>query len=141
MSKFLTRITILIVAIYFLASYFVAFFWGVDIFRYTYILLFELCVVCYTFLNGKYHCKYIRWTAASILVCDSLSHADYYFNFLSVNELFFSSIVVLSSGMMASTISAVRHFLRVNKAKQMRKKSGHNHDNNERNTNVGNQDS
>ena len=77
----------------------------------------------------------------SILTADAICRVDNYYNFLTINKLFFSSVVIMALGFMASTISAVRHFLRVNKVKQMRKKSGHNNDNNERDTNVGNQDS
>lgn len=141
MGKFLVRITVITTSIYFIISYIYAQFFGIDIMSSWYCLLFELTVVTYSFSEGRYHCAHLRFLALSILIADVLCRVDNYYKILTINELFFSSVVVMSLGFMASTISAVRHFLRVNKVKQMRKKSGHNDDNNERDKNVGNQDS
>lgn len=141
MGKFLVRITVIITSIYFIIAYIYAQFFAIDIMNNWYELLFELIVVVFSFSDGKYYCAHLRFLALSILIADTLCRVDNYYNFLTINELFFSSVVVMALGFMASTISAVRHFLRVNKVKQMRKKSGHNNDNNERDKNVGNQDS
>ena len=122
MAKFVTRLTIIIVSLYFLIAHVFACYFGIDILRNTYILLFELCVVCYTFLHGKYHCKYIRWTAASIFCCDSINHLDYYLNLFTVNELFVASIVILTLGLGTSAFSALHHFHKVTKLKQKREK-------------------
>lgn len=140
MGKFLVRVVVLFTAIYIIISYFVAQFYGVDMIDDWYVLLFELIVVVYSFSGGRYHCVHLRFLALSILTADTLCRLDNYYNFLTISEHNFSLIVVMLLGFTASTISAVRHFLRVNKVKQMRK-SGHNNDNNERDKNVGNQDS
>lgn len=122
MAKFVTRLTVIIVSLYFLMAHILAFHFGIDILSNTYILLFELCVVCYTFLHGKYHCKYMKFTAISIFICDFVNHLDYYLNFLTVDELFYFSIVILALGVGTSTFKAVHHFYKVLDYKQKREK-------------------
>lgn len=122
MAKFATRLTIIFVSIYFLVGLILSYFCGIDIIYHSYILLFELCVVCYTFLNGKYHCRFIRWTAASLFLCDLINHLDFYLNFLEVDELFFISIVLLSVGLGTSTFMALNHFHKVSRIKRKRRK-------------------
>lgn len=141
MGKFLVRVSVLLTSIYVIISYAIAQFYGIDIISDWYVLLFEIVIVACSFSEGKYHCAHLRFLALSILIADTLCRVDNYYNFLTISEHNFSILVVMALGFMASTISAVRHFLRVNKVKQMRKKSGHNNDNNERDKNVGNQDS
>ncbi len=113
MDKFLTRITILLVATYFVISFMVAQFLGIDILRYTYTLLFELCVVVYTFTSGKYHCRFIRWTALSIFGCEVVSHLDYYLNFIPISIYNFLLIAIMIAGIATSTYKAIQHFVRV----------------------------
>lgn len=122
MAKFATRLTIILVSIYFLIGLLLSYFCGIDIIYHSYILLFELCVVCYTFLNGKYHCRYIRWAALSIFSCDTINHLDFYLNFLEVDEHFYISIVILSLGLGTSTFMALHHFHKVGKIKRKREK-------------------
>ena len=141
MCRFLVRISVLITSIYVVMSYAIAQFYCIDIISDWYVLLFELVIVSCAFSEGKYHCAHLRFLALSILIADTLCRVDNYYNFLTISEHNLSLLVIMVLGFMASTISAVRHFLRVNKVKQMRKKSGHNNDNNERDKNVGNQDS
>jgi hypothetical protein len=141
MGKFLVRITILSTSIYFILSHLIAQIYGVDILCDLYSIPFMLIVVVYCYSEGRYHCKHIKHLSFALLLSDLLSRLDNYYNFLTISKHNFSILVILLLGFMASTISAVRHFLRVNKVKQMRKKSGHNNDNNERDKNVGNQDS
>lgn len=141
MGKFLVRITILSTSIYFILSHLIAQICGVDILCDLYSIPFMLIAVVYCYGEGRYHCKHIKHLSLALLSSDLLSRLDNYYNFLTISEHNFSILVVLLLGFMASTISAVRHFLRVNKVKRMRKKSEHNNDNNERDKNVGNQDS
>ena len=118
MEKFLVRMTVIFVAIYFIASYIMAQFFGVDIMKNTYTLLFELCVVRYTFGEGKYHCKYIKWMALSIFCADTLSHFDYYYDFIPVSlyNYIFCGFVIL--GIFADVIYAFRHFHKVRMLKR-----------------------
>lgn len=140
MGKFLVRITVIFTSIYFVIAYIYAQFFSTDIMDDWYGLLFELIAVVYCFSEGKYHCAHLRFLALSIFIADAICRLDNCNNFLTISEHNFSLLVVMSLGFMASTFSAVRHFLRVNKLKQKRK-SGNNNKNNERDKNVGNQDS
>lgn len=119
MDKFLTRISVIVVAIYFIISYILAQFVGIDILRYSYILLFEACVVAYTFCSGKYHCRFIRWTALSIFVSDVISHTDYYLDYIPTNLYNFIPLLLLSIGLATSSILAIRHFYKVIKLKKL----------------------
>ena len=124
MDRFFTRITIIIVAFYFILSYILAQFVGVDILRYSYILLFEICVVSYTFCSGKYHCRYMRWTALAILLCDIVSHSDYYFNYIPTQWYNFVPLSILAIGVGTSIVLALRHFVMVNKLRSKRQSYG-----------------
>lgn len=77
MGKFLVRITVIFVAIYFIVAHLVAQFIGVDILSGNHVLLFELIAVLYSFEHGKYHCKFLRWTMLSIFIAELLSRLDY----------------------------------------------------------------
>ena len=112
MDKGLTRVTIILVAIYFIVSYIFASF-GVDILTNTYALLFEACVVSYTFCSGNFHCRYMRWTAASILLVEILNHTDYYFNYIPVSVFNILPIFILALGLGTSITLAIRHFYKV----------------------------
>lgn len=122
MDRVLTRLTIMIVAVYFVVSYILAQM-GIDILRYTYTILFELCVVSYTFCSGKFHCRYIRWLALSLLVADIISHTDYYFDYIPVGIYNLIPLFIIIVGMVTSITLAFHHFYKVNKIKKLRKKS------------------
>lgn len=118
MGKFFVRITIALVAIYFIIAFLVAQLLGIDIMYNTYILLFELCVVVYTFSEGKYHCKYMKYTALSILLADTLTRLDYIFDFMSVSAHNLIPIGILALGIGTSITKAIMHFVRVMKLKK-----------------------
>lgn len=117
MNKFLVRITIALVALYFMLMFILAQFFGVNIATNMYILLFELCVVVYTFSEGKYHCKYMKYTALSILLADTLTRLDYMFDFMSVTAHNLIPIGILAIGIGTSITKAFIHFYRVIKLK------------------------
>lgn len=119
MDKFLTRATVMLVSAYFILSYILAQFMGIDILRYSYVILFEMCVVAYTFCSGKYHCRFMRWTALSILICDVVSHTDYYFNYIPLNVFNLVLAFILISGVSVSSTLAIRHFYRISKIKKV----------------------
>lgn len=121
MGKFLVRVTVIVVAIYFLVAYYYAQFLGIDILRNTYTLLFELCVLVSAFESGNYHCKYMRWTILGIFICDCLSHIDYYFNVFSVKQHNAVPIFIMVCFGSTSLFLALRHFYRVTKLKYKRK--------------------
>ena len=120
MDKFITRLTVILVSIYFLVAYIFALL-GIDILTSSYVVLFELCAVSYTFCSGNYHCKYIRWTALSILIVEIINYTDYYFNYIPVSVYNMIPIFILALGMGTSLALAIKHFSRVNKIKRNRK--------------------
>lgn len=117
MGKFLVRITVVIVASFFVAQYVLAQLFGINIASNIYIPLFELCVVVYTFSEGKYHCKYMKYTALSIFLADTLTRLDYIFDFMSVSAHNLIPIGILALGIGTSITKAIMHFVRVMKLK------------------------
>ena len=117
MGKFLVRMTISAVAIYQIIAYLIAQLFVIDIMYGNHILLFELCVVVYTFSEGKYHCKYMKYTALSILLADTLTRLDYMFDFMSVTAHNLIPIGILAIGIGTSITKAFIHFYRVLKLK------------------------
>ena len=113
MGNFIVRITIVLVALYFLIAYYVTQFHGIDILYNSYTLLFELCVVIFTFTSGKYHCKFMKWTALSILLVDIISHTDYYFNYIPLNYWSLLPLAILALGLGKSITLAIRHLYKV----------------------------
>lgn len=121
MGKFCVRITAVIVAIYFVVSYYLAQFFGVDILKDVYILLFELCVLVSMFECGNYHCKYMKWTMLGIFICDLLSQIDYYYNIFSISSHNIIPLAILGVSLTTTLTLAIRHFYRVTKLKIKRK--------------------
>lgn len=124
MGKFLVRITIVITAVYLTISYCLAQFVGIDILDDWYSVLFECITVVYCFSEGKYHCKYMKYTAISILFSDVLTRVDNEFDFLSVYAHNLTPIGILALGITTSITLAFRHFYKVNKIKRLRQKNG-----------------
>lgn len=117
MGKFIVRLSIQIVAIYFLIVFIIGVITEENIFSSNYVLLFELCVVVYTFSEGKYHCKYMKYAALSILLADTLTRLDYMFDFMSVTAHNLIPIGILAIGIGTSITKAFIHFYRVIKLK------------------------
>lgn len=117
MGKFLVRFSVLLIAIYFIIAFIVAQTLAVNIFDDHYVLLLELITVVYTFSEGKYHCKYMKYTALSILLADTLTRLDYMFDFMSVTAHNLIPIAILAVGIGTSVTKAFIHFYRVLKLK------------------------
>ena len=120
MGKFIVRATIVITALYLAMSYLIAQFAYVDILYSWYSILFELCVVVYSFSEGKYHCKYIKYTALSILVADVITRLDNSLDFLSVDMHNIIPIGIISAGVTAGVILSIKHYINVLKIKSAR---------------------
>lgn len=119
MGKFLVRITVIIVSIYFVLAYLIAQFLGIDILREWYIIPFELIVVVYSFSEGKYHCKFLKSTMLSIFLCDLLTRLDNTFDILSVTSHNLIPVFLLTLGIGTSVTLAIRHFYKVIKLKRL----------------------
>ena len=125
-GKVLVRFTTIGVAIYLIIAYLIAQLYGVDILTNTYTLLFELIVVVYAHSEGKYHCKYLKYTITSIFISEFITRLDYLINFLSVSEHNTLPIVIIVCGIGMTTCKAIRHFIQVTKLNNKRKVYGRN---------------
>lgn len=120
MGKAFVRFTIIFVAIYFLICYAVAQFWAFDILDYSYTILFEIIATIYCFAEGKYNCRFIKYTMLGILLCDTITHLDYAFNLLSITGHNVIPMFVLIAGLSTTSFLAIRHFYRVSKVKRLK---------------------
>lgn len=118
MGKFLVRITTILVATYFVLSYILAQFLGIDVLDYCYTLLFELIVVIYSFSEDRYHCRYLKTTMLGIFFADLTTHLDYFFNFLSVTAHNLIPLSFVTLGVVCSVYLAISHFIKVRKLKR-----------------------
>lgn len=113
MGKFLVRISVLLVAIYFIFAFYTTYTTGIDNFHNNYILLFEAIVVVYCYSEGKYHCKYMKYTALSILISDTLTRLDYLYDFMSVSLHNLIPVTIICFGLGFSVVKALIHFYKV----------------------------
>lgn len=119
MGKFVVRVSIVLTAIYFVVSLLFAQLLGVDILMPYYIPLFELCVVIYAFSEGKYHCRYIKYTALSLLLADTLTQLDNAFDFLTIEAHNLIPVAMITTGIFVGVFLAIKHYIRVLKLKRM----------------------
>ena len=86
---------------------------GVECFSDAYIVMAELAICVVMSSQGKYHCKYMKFTAYGLTASDSVTRIDNAFDILGVEA---SIILPLSLVMCSVTISfvlALRHYYRV----------------------------
>lgn len=122
MGKALLRLSIISVALYLVICYYFAQFYGVDLLRNSYTLLFELCLVVILFEDSsKYFCRFIKWTMLSVFISDTISHIDYYIDFISVGVYNYIVSFILFAGFGTSCTLALRHFYQVTKLKRKKK--------------------
>lgn len=117
MDKLFIRITIFVVSIYLLICYVLCLF-GLDIWHQTYHILFEICVCLCISAQGRYHCKYIRWSAYGVTAADILSELDNYLDFLPVNESIFIPIILIIGGLTTTLALSINHYINVRKLKR-----------------------
>lgn len=120
-GKGFVRLTIIGVALYFIVTYLVAQWMGINVFSSLYVIAFEICVVIYCFSEGKYHCKYMKYTALGITMADALTRFDHIFNSLSASAHNLIAIGLIGAGIIISFYKAIKHFIRVRKLKRLQK--------------------
>ena len=116
MDKLLVRLFVVFTALYLIHTYIMAWF-GVECFSDAYIVMAELAICVVMSSQGKYHCKYMKFTAYGLTASDSVTRIDNAFEILGVEA---SIILPLSLVMCSLTISfvlALRHYYRVLKLK------------------------
>ena len=116
MDKLFVRLFVVFTALYLIHTYIMAWF-GVECFSDAYIVMAELAICVVMSSHGKYHCKYMKFTAYGLTASDSVTRIDNAFDILGVEA---SIILPLSLVMCSVTISfvlALRHYYRVLKLK------------------------
>lgn len=116
MDKLFVRLFVVSTALYLIHTYIMAWF-GVECFSDAYIVIAELAICVVMSSQGKYHCKYMKFTAYGLTASDSVTRIDNAFDILGVEA---SIILPLSLVMCSVTISfvmALRHYYRVLKLK------------------------
>ena len=112
MDKLFVRLFVVFTALYLIHTYIMAWF-GVECFSDAYIVMAELAICVVMSSHGKYHCKYMKFTAYGLTASDSVTRIDNAFDILGVEA---SIILPLSLVMCSVTISfvlALRHYYRV----------------------------
>ena len=116
MDKLFVRLFVVFTALYLIHTYIMAWF-GVECFSDAYIVMAELAICVVMSSQGKYHCKYMKFTAYGLTASDSVTRIDNAFDILGVEA---SIILPLSLVMCSVTISfvlALRHYYMVLKLK------------------------
>lgn len=116
MDKLFVRLFVVSTALYLIHTYIMAWF-GVECFSDAYIVMAELAICVVMSSHGKYHCKYMKFTAYGLTASDSVTRIDNAFDILGIEA---SIILPLSLVMCSVTISfvlALRHYYRVLKLK------------------------
>ena len=116
MDKLFVRLFVVFTALYLIHTYIMAWF-GVECFSDAYIVMAELAICVVMSSQGKYHCKYMKFTAYGLTASDCITRIDNAFDILGVEA---SIILPLSLVMCSVTISfvlALRHYYRVLKNK------------------------
>lgn len=120
MGKFLVRVTVVVIAIYFLLCYMLAQVCGIDILYNWYVILIELVLVVYCYSEGKYHCTFLKHTALGIFLADTITRLDYAFDFLSVTAHNLIPAAILCACLATYITKAIIHFHKVRKLKKQR---------------------
>ena len=116
MDKLFVRLFVVFTALYLIHTYIMAWF-GVECFSDAYIVMAELAICVVMSSQGKYHCKYMKFTAYGLTASDCITRIDNAFDILGVEA---SIILPLSLVMCSVTISfvlALRHYYMVLKLK------------------------
>jgi hypothetical protein len=119
MSKLFVRITVLIVALYTIVCHLFAVVWQTNLWLHSYTVLFEICVCLCISAQGKYHCKYLKWTAYAITFNDTLISLDEAFDFIPYHVAIIIPFIIITCGLLTTTILSIMHFVKVKRLKRI----------------------
>ena len=116
MAKIAVRLFVVFTAVYFVHTYIMAWL-GAECFSDTYIVFAEV-VICFVMSSqGKYHCKYMKFTAYGLTVSDCITRIDNAFDILSVEASITLPLSIVMCSISVSFVLALRHYYRVLKLK------------------------
>lgn len=116
MDKLLVRLFVVFTTLYFLCTYMMAWY-CVECFSDAYIVMAELAICVVMSSQGKYHCKYMRFTAYGLTASDSVTRIDNAYDILSVDAAIVFPLSIIMCSVIISFVLAFRHYYRVLKIK------------------------
>ena len=116
MDKLLVRLFVVFTTLYFLCTYIMAWY-GVECFSDAYIVMAELAICVVMSSQGKYHCKYMRFTAYGLTASDSFMRLETAYDILSVDAAIVLPLSLVMCSVTISFVLALRHYYRVLKLK------------------------
>ena len=116
MDKLLVRLFVVSTALYLIHTYIMAWF-GVECFSDAYIVMAELAICVVMSSQGKYHCKYMKFTAYGLTASDSVTRIDNAYDILSVDAAIVLPLSFIMCSVTISFVLALRHYYRVMKLK------------------------
>lgn len=119
MGKLLVRLFVVFTTFYFICTYTMAWY-GIECFSDAYIVMAELAICVVMSSQGKYHCKYMRFTAYGLTASDSITRIDNAYDILSVDAAIVLPLSLVMCSVAISFILALRHYYRVLKLKYKR---------------------
>ena len=116
MDKLFVRLFVVFTALYLIHTYIMAWF-GVECFSDAYIVMAELAICVVMSSQGKYHCKYMKFTAYGLTASDSVTRIDNAFDILGVEASIILPLSIVMCSVTISFVLALRHYYRVLKLK------------------------
>lgn len=116
MDKLFVRLFVVFTALYLIHTYIMAWF-GVECFSDAYIVMAELAICVVMSSHGKYHCKYMKFTAYGLTASDSVTRIDNAFDILGVEASIIFPLSIVMCSVTISFVLALRHYYRVLKLK------------------------
>lgn len=116
MDKLLVRLFVVFTTLYFLCTYTMAWY-GVECFSDAYIIMAEFAICVVMSSQGKYHCKYMKFTAYGLTASDSVTRIDNAFDILGVDAAIVLPLSLVMCSVTISFVLALRHYYRVIKLK------------------------
>ena len=116
MDRLLVRLFVVFTTLYFLCTYIMAWY-GIECFSDAYIVMAEFAICAVMSSQGKYHCKYMRFTAYGLTASDSVTRIDNALDILSVDASIILPLSLVMSSVTISFVLALRHYYRVLKLK------------------------
>lgn len=117
MGKLFIRLSVVFIAVYLLFVFIGFYIHGENYWSQSYFLLVELCVCIYMSVQGRYHCKYLRWTMYGFTLQDAFTCFLVQF---SVSLSYYSTLIcifLLIIGMSITIVLSLRHYRKVRRMK------------------------
>ena len=116
MAKLVVRLFVVFTAVYFVQTYIMAWI-GEECFSDAYIVFAEVAICIVMSSQGKYHCKYLKYTAYGLTASDCITRLDNAFDILSVEASIILPLSIVMCSVVISFVLALRHYYRVLKLK------------------------